>query len=184
MGYKLKAIYCAGVDGLIGVDNKLPWDIPEDLAFFKQMTMGSMVLMGRKTLESMPVKLKCRYSIVVSTSKDYTHPNADMVLSSLDILPDISAIAASNGFTHTGDPTIWVIGGKSILESLARVCDEIYVTRVYASTPIDGQHRVILDEKFLKHFVCDANPYVLTSKGSNHPVYARYVYRNILIGRK
>ena len=180
MGYKLKAIYCTDTDGLIGVDNKLPWDIPEDIAYFKQMTMGSMVLMGRRTLESIPVKLVGRHSIVVSTCKDYSHPNADIVLSSLKLLPDIVSMAASNGFKCTGEPTVWVIGGKSIIESLALVCEEIHVTRVYASAPIDGQNQICLDEKFLKYFVVDHNPYIHTSKGTGNSIYGRYVYRHVL----
>lgn len=66
-GDYLNGIVCVSRNGVIGVEGKLPWKLPEDLKLFKRLTKNSEVIMGRKTFESLPRPLKNRTNIVLST---------------------------------------------------------------------------------------------------------------------
>lgn len=77
---KITLIAACAKNGCIGVDNGMPWHIPEDFAFFKAYTMGKPVVMGRKTWESLPFKpLPGRKNIVISRSADYVAEGAETV---------------------------------------------------------------------------------------------------------
>lgn len=68
---KLSLIAAVARNGVIGIDNRLPWHLPEDLAFFKQTTMGCPVLMGRTTYESINRPLPGRLNVVISRQADW-----------------------------------------------------------------------------------------------------------------
>jgi dihydrofolate reductase len=70
-------IAAVGRNGVIGVDNDMPWHLPEDFAFFKRMTMGHPMVMGRKTFESIGRVLPGRRSIVVTRQQDWHHPDVE-----------------------------------------------------------------------------------------------------------
>jgi dihydrofolate reductase len=68
----MELITALDIDGIIGLDNNLPWHVPEDLAFFKNMTQGHVVIMGRKTFESLPNgPLKNRINIVITRNSSH-----------------------------------------------------------------------------------------------------------------
>jgi dihydrofolate reductase len=69
----------AHVNGILGVNDKLPVRSSADLKLFKQLTLNEIVVVGRKTLESLPKKLEGRYVVCLTLNKDYTHPYADAV---------------------------------------------------------------------------------------------------------
>lgn len=68
---KLKLIAAVAKNGVIGIENRLPWHLPEDLAFFKASTMGKPVLMGRKTYESIGRPLPGRLNVILTTQQDW-----------------------------------------------------------------------------------------------------------------
>ena len=106
----------------IGKDGTIPWNIPEDLAFFKKMTTGHTVIMGRKTWESLPKKYKPlpnRKNIVITTQKDYTVPEG------VDIIHDMMDIP--NLYPET---TRFIIGGAQIYAETAHMTDVLYITEV------------------------------------------------------
>jgi len=64
-------LFAINQDGIIGIENRLPWHIPEDLAYFRKMTLGSIVVMGRKTYDSVPNSVfKGRHCIVLLRRPD------------------------------------------------------------------------------------------------------------------
>ncbi|MEE1190080.1 MAG: dihydrofolate reductase, partial [Bacteroidales bacterium] len=68
----MNLIVAKAENNIIGKDNSLLWHLSEDLKYFKQITLGKTVLMGRKTWESLPFKpLKNRRNVVISSQKDY-----------------------------------------------------------------------------------------------------------------
>jgi dihydrofolate reductase len=71
---------------IIGKDNKLPWHIPEELQLFKKTTMGSPMIMGRKTFESFPAPLPGRRHIVLSRNKDYKPKGGELCHSLKDAI--------------------------------------------------------------------------------------------------
>ena len=70
----LSAVAAMAQNRVIGVDNKLPWHLPEDLKFFKDKTKGKMMILGRKTFDSLPGALPNRFHIIVTRNTDYYPP--------------------------------------------------------------------------------------------------------------
>jgi dihydrofolate reductase len=103
---KLHVILARARNGVIGRDNQLPWHLPEDLAHFKQQTLGAPVIMGRKTWDSLPPRfrpLPGRLNVVVTRQADWQAEGA-LVAHSID-----QAMALC-----TEHPTAWVIGGAEL----------------------------------------------------------------------
>lgn len=109
-------------NGMIGRDGKLPWHIPEDLKHFKELTLGKVVLMGRKTWESIPEKfrpLPGRTNVVVTRQTGYTAPPGVEVFSSLD-----DALTA-----HATDAVL-VIGGAEVYRQAMPLAGRLEITHV------------------------------------------------------
>ena len=107
---------------VIGRDNQLIWNIPEDMAHFKALTAGHTVIMGRKTWESLPPRfrpLPGRRNIVVTRQSEYVAPGAEIALS-LDLALALSA----------NDETIFVIGGAEIYKQAMAFADRLEITEV------------------------------------------------------
>jgi len=71
---KLSLIVALAQNHVIGIDNKLPWYLPNDLKYFKQVTMGKAIIMGRKTYESIGKPLPGRTNIIITRQSDYQPP--------------------------------------------------------------------------------------------------------------
>ena len=106
MFMKLNLIFARAANGVIGVNNALPWHLPEDMAHFKRNTLGCPVIMGRKTWDSLPPKfrpLPGRLNVVVTRQTGWKAEGA-VVAHSLE-----AACAAC-----PADSTAWVIGGAEL----------------------------------------------------------------------
>jgi len=107
---------------VIGKDNRLIWNIPEDMARFKALTAGHTVIMGRKTWESLPPRfrpLPGRRNIVVSRQDNYAAPGAEVT----DSLENSLKLAATA-------PTVFVIGGEQIYGQAMALADRLEITEV------------------------------------------------------
>lgn len=110
---------------IIGKDNDMPWHLPADLAYFKKMTLGKPIVMGRKTYESIGRPLPGRKNIVISRNADY---QVDGVI----VVPSVEeAIAAAGDVSE-----VMVIGGGAIYEHCLPAASRLYITHIKAS--IDG----------------------------------------------
>ena len=110
---------------VIGRDNQMPWKISADLQFFKKVTMGHPVIMGRKTWESIGRPLPGRRNIVVSRNADLKLTGAEVV-NSLD-----AALATLNEF-----PRVFVIGGEQLFTQAFPMADRLYITEI--DIDVDG----------------------------------------------
>ncbi|MDO8826726.1 type 3 dihydrofolate reductase [Methylophaga sp.] len=119
----MKTAFVVAMDeqGLIGRDNDLPWRLSADLQYFRRITMGKPILMGRKTHESIGRALPGRQNIVVSSLPDYQAAGCDVV-DSID-----KALAVAKDADE-----IMVIGGSSLFEQMFDIADKFYLTRVHA----------------------------------------------------
>lgn len=113
---------------VIGRDGMLPWHLPEDLKFFKRMTLGHPVLMGRKTFESILAQLgkplPGRANIVLSQTMA---PQDEVrVIRSIEELASVPGLA----------PPVFLIGGARLYESLLHQCDELLLT--FIEQPHEG----------------------------------------------
>ena len=107
----------------IGLHNKLLVSIPADMKFFRETTMGKVVVMGRKTLESFPggQPLKKRTNIVLTSDKNYKVKDAVVVNSVEALLEELK---------QYNDEDIYVIGGESIYRQLLPYCKVAHITRI------------------------------------------------------
>ncbi|NYF24734.1 dihydrofolate reductase [Sporosarcina sp. JAI121] len=105
---------------VIGVNNELPWHIPEDLAYFKKMSMGKAMVMGRKTFESIGRPLPGRLSIIVTRDEDYTAEGAVVVHNIND------AISRAEEYAEE----VMIIGGAEIFRSTMGIADRLYITYI------------------------------------------------------
>ncbi len=102
----------------IGVDNRLPWHLPEDLAHFKRTTSGHPIIMGRKTFDSIGRPLPNRRNIVVTRNPGWRHEGVDAVTS----LADAVALA--------GGEIAFIIGGAQIFAESMAFADQVIVTEI------------------------------------------------------
>jgi dihydrofolate reductase len=114
-------------NGVIGVNNQLPWRLPNDLQRFKALTMGKAIIMGRKTFESIGKPLPGRRNIVVSRSPD-------LVIDGYDV---VNSIQSAIDVTDHGEE-LMVIGGADIYQQALPMAQRIYLTRVHANIPGDA----------------------------------------------
>ena len=113
-------------NGVIGRDNHLPWKLPDDLAYFKRVTMGHPIVMGRRTWESIGRPLPGRKNIVVTHNRAFSAPGC-VVVHSLE-----------DAWKAAGDAEeVCVIGGTTLFEESLPVADLIHLTEVEADVEGD-----------------------------------------------
>ena len=119
----MNLILSADKNWAIGKDNQLLVRIPSDMKFFREMTTGKVVVMGRKTLESFPngLPLKNRINIVLTKNLDYKVKGALIVHTKEQLFKELWQYDSKN---------IYVIGGESIYRMLLDQCDTAFVTKI------------------------------------------------------
>ena len=161
---QLAMIWAEARGGVIGQGGDMPWRLPEDLAHFKQLTLGAPVVMGRRTWESLPPRfrpLEGRRNIVVSRRADFVADGAEVAASAADALQLVEA-----------EPVTWITGGATLYGELLPQADRLEVTeinldvegdthappigddwRLCAADPADGWHtsRNGLEYRFLTY---------------------------------
>ena len=130
MSRRVVLVAAVGANGVIGKDGQLPWRIPEDMAHFRAVTTGHVVVMGRKTFESMGRPLPRRTNVVVTRQPDWV---ADGVVVAHSVEAALKAAA-----DHDGD--VMVIGGGEIYEQAMPYADAQVLTEVHASPQGDAHY--------------------------------------------
>jgi len=129
----LSHIVAVAANDVIGNKNALPWDIPEDMKFFRDKTKGRALIMGRKTFESVGHPLPHRLNVVVTRNKDFKFDAPKVV-----VQPDLkSAIEFCRSQTSKYGEEIFIIGGGEIFKESMDVVDVIYLTRIHKDFPGD-----------------------------------------------
>lgn len=138
-----KAIAAMSQNRVIGSNGDIPWHLPDDFKWFKATTMGDILVMGRKTFESIGRPLPGRETFVLSR----TPKNIDKVhcFTNLDALDKL-----------TTDKTIWIAGGGEIYRQMLPKCTDLYLTRVHREVEGDAyfpdfEDAFRLDSTVLKH---------------------------------
>jgi dihydrofolate reductase len=124
---ELALIAAIARDGAIGRNGTMPWHLPEDLAHFRQVTMGCPVLMGRRTWDSLPPRfrpLPGRRNIVVTRNENWRAEGAEMA-------PSFEAALA----LLSGSPTAFVIGGAQLYEQALPHADRLELTEIELEVP-------------------------------------------------
>ncbi len=131
---RLAIIVAQAENRTIGINNQLPWHLPEDLKYFKQVTMAKPIIMGRKTYESIGRPLPGRTNIVISRDRSYQRDGI-RVVQSLAAAREL----AENICVIEGQDEAMVIGGSQIYGQALAVCDRLYLTQVHADVDGDAQ---------------------------------------------
>ena len=117
----LAMVLAMDVHGLIGNNNDLPWHFPEDLKYFKSLTIHHHVLMGRKTFES----IKNRLGKPLPNRKNLVVTRQNLAIDGVQIIHDLESFLSQD---HQDD--IYIIGGKQIFDFTIDMVDVLYVTHV------------------------------------------------------
>lgn len=131
---KLALIAAVADNNAIGINNKMPWYLPGDLRYFKAVTMGKPIIMGRKTFDSLGKPLPGRTNIVITRDKGWYHEGVKVVHS----LDEAIALAEALILTEApalinGNEEIMVIGGEQIYRQAIAHANRLYLTKVYQS---------------------------------------------------
>ncbi|MCX4027554.1 dihydrofolate reductase [Spartinivicinus sp. SM1973] len=121
-------VAAVAANNAIGINNKLPWYLPGDLRYFKRLTMGKPIIMGRKTFESLGKPLPGRTNIVITRNSAFAAEGVKVV----HTLEAAIALAESIGLID-GCEEMMVIGGAQIYEQALPVATRLYLTRVHKS---------------------------------------------------
>ena len=125
---RVSIIAAVAANGMIGREGELPWRLPADLAFFKRVTMGHHLVMGRKTWASIGRPLPGRSMVVLTRSTAQEIPGVRFVHD----LPEALALAA-----EAGDSDVFVIGGAEVFARALPLAERLYLTRVHADVEGD-----------------------------------------------
>ena len=160
----IASIFAMSANRVIGKDNQLPWYLPADLKFFKSVTVGHPIIMGRKTFESIGKPLPQRTSIIITRQPDYqpqdcmvVHTVADAIKAGLEI-----------------DKDIFIIGGAEVLQQALPYIDTMYLTLI---------HQEFEGDTFYPDF--DLNEWVETARQDFEPDEKnKYAYSFLKLQRK
>jgi len=141
-----KAIAAMSLNRVIGAGNKIPWHLPEDFKWFKRMTTGHVLIMGRKTFESIGKPLPNRTTIVLTRSAG-AFPGVQTVADLNEIHPNAQEFAGRE---------LFICGGARVYEAALPLCSDLYLTLV--KRKVDGdtlfpafEDRFELAEELLDH---------------------------------
>lgn len=129
---RLSLIVAMARNGVIGVNNALPWHLPEDLKHFKALTMGHHIIMGRRTYESIGRPLPGRTTVIVTRDPAYAMAGC-LVAHSL-----AEAVQRCHG-----DDEAFFVGGASLYEQALPLADRMYITEIQADYQGDAHFPAI-----------------------------------------
>lgn len=133
-----KAIAAMAENRVIGLAGSIPWRLPGELAWFKQATWGGVLVMGRRTFQSIGRPLPGRRTVVLTRSS-WSEPGVDTA-------PDVESL---EGLLRDEPRAVWVAGGAEVYSQLLPRCDDLYLTRVAASPQGDTFFPPFEDRFFL-----------------------------------
>lgn len=123
----LRYIWAQDKNGVIGYKNDLPWQLPADLRYFKEQTVGKTIIMGRKTYEAVGRPLPNRVNIVLTTDTNFKADGIVVMHTKAEVLE----------YAKQADHPIMITGGSSIFELFKEDVDELYVTLIDETFPGD-----------------------------------------------
>lgn len=158
-------IVAAAENGVIGKDNKLPWHLPDDLKRFKELTKGHVIIMGRKTYESIGKPLPDRRNIVLSSTMKPAE--------GIEISSDLDALLSTLETSLPEDEEVFIIGGSDLFNQWLEdrfvpiVAARVYLTRVHADIEgdavfpdLDGDQWVEVEQ--IEHPADDSHAHAFT----------------------
>ena len=163
----MKISLIAGIanNNVIGYNNKMPWLLPADLKYFKEVTTGHYIIMGRKNFESIGRALPNRTSVIITRNANYRAPEGCLIVNSLN---DALRLAKN-------EDEVFIIGGGEIYKMAMPMADKLYITKIDLDCEgdvffpdISTEHWKLVDQK-------DFEP-----NGKNNNFYSFQIYERKL----
>lgn len=154
---EISIILAVAQNGIIGKDNALVWRQKEDLKYFKKLTSGNVVIMGRRTYESIGKPLPNRDNIVITKNKQFEAAGC-MVVHSLE-----QAVAVAQQLQKE----VFIIGGAEIYRQAIPFIQKVYLTRVLGQPEGDAS----FDLKILQDFTCVSSTFMSHNEDNEYDVY-------------
>jgi len=145
MSKPFKAIAAMSLNRVIGASNKIPWHLPEDFKWFKKMTTGHVIVMGRKTYESIGKPLPNRTTIVLSRSH--------MKINGVRVIVDLKELNSLE--PELAGREIFVCGGAQVYQHALPMCSDLYLTLVKRNVEGDTYFPAFEDRFTLEEEVLD-----------------------------
>jgi dihydrofolate reductase len=146
MSKPFKVIAAMALNRVIGAGNKIPWHLPEDFKWFKKMTTGQVIVMGRKTYESIGRPLPNRTTIVLSRSPAN--------IPGVRVVADLKDLSSLEG--ELAGREIFICGGAQVYQQALPLCSDLYLTLVKRTVEGDTffpafEDKFVLKEEILDH---------------------------------
>ena len=161
----ISIIVAISKNNVIGKDNKLLWNIPEDLKHFKEITLNSKIIMGRKTFESLPGILPKIQHIILTKNKNYKVNSKEV-----KIVYDFKTIISD---FYDSDEEVFVIGGGEIYNLFINYCKKLYLTKI--DSIFDG-------DTFFPNF--DLSKFTIVEESPNYVSSSNISYKYLTLKRK
>lgn len=117
---RISMIVAMGRNRVIGKDNDIPWKLPAEQQYFKEVTMGHAVVSGRKNFESMGRPLKGRRNIILTRNKEYKYDNCEVIFSKDELFRKF----------YGSDEEVFIIGGEEIYKMFLPYSKKLYITTI------------------------------------------------------
>ncbi len=174
---KLSHVVATSPKRVIGLDGQLPWHAPSDLKHFKSVTMGKILLMGRKTFESVKKPLPGRMNLVVTSTPAKIAEGDDLkIFSSID-----QAIAYGRTIAPQWKDELCIVGGGEIYRQTMDKVDFIYLTVIDSDGPGDTFYPVVPEDKFK---LISVQPLGVPGTALKEPRSELFVYERVFGGEK
>lgn len=122
----ISMIWAMGKNNELGCKNRMPWYLPADFAYFKKVTLGKPVIMGRKTFESIGKPLPGRTNIIITRDTAFK-PEGCITVNSID-----------KAKTYSTDGEVFIIGGAEIYAAFLPMADKLYITEIDKEFEVDA----------------------------------------------
>lgn len=161
MSTKLIVIAAVSIDGVIGIDNEIPWRIPEDFKHFRNITMGNTLLVGYNTYLSLPPKaFEGRDYIVLNGGNSFNHDDK----SNIQQFKDFNTVYELLMNDESNIEKVFIAGGAMIYDTLIDYCDEAIITWVNKIIP-NGNKKFPIDKLFANFEVYDDQDWQRSTTG-------------------
>jgi len=158
---KFIAIAAVSIDGVIGIDNEIPWRIPEDFKHFRNTTMGNVLLVGYNTYLSLPPKaFEGRDYIVLNGGNPFNHDDKSNIYQFKDFATVYELLSNDKSKLEK----VFIAGGAMIYDTLIDYCDEAIITWVNKVIP-NGNKKFPIDKLFANFEVINDGDWLKSSTG-------------------
>lgn len=172
MRMKMSHVVAINTKRVIGLNGQLPWHVPSDLKHFKSQTMGKILLMGRKTYESVGKPLPGRMNLIVTSSPE-KFPEGPRLKAFTTIE---AAIAFGKTVASQWKDELCIVGGGEIYRQTMESIDTIYVTVIEQECPGDTFYPIVPEQIFRLASVTPLSP---TPSGGQEPKSDLFIYERI-----